>query len=278
MPDIIYFLKCKEGNEKRKEFTQKILDIFKDQIKGKVFIKPNMVSHEEYPNTTNPEILETVIMYLQDHGYEIMCGDGHAVDERSKNVVDTTIKRICKKCGIEYMNLYEKPMKKLKSPRGFRIKMSAIPFQADSIISLPNLKSHPHFHMTGALKMVVGYFTKWERIKMHMKIIKNRWQMIAEANWLLMKQEDSPTHLTIMDAVQPMIHANEFRHGGEPVYAGHLFASNSPTVLDIHGFAFLKEYEPKYAGKTVDYIPYIQYAVDYSLGGPAYDLKEIKLD
>ena len=132
--------------------------------------------------------------------------------------------------------------------------------------------------MTGALKMVVGYFGKSERIKMHLLILKNRWKCIAEANWFLLKQEGAPTHLTIMDAVQPLIHANELRHGGAPIYAGHMFASTSPSVLDLHGFSFLKQYEPCYANKTLNYVPYIQLAIDYGMGGPDYDLKEILLD
>ena len=280
MPELIYFTKFEEGNEKRKEFTLKILDLFDDQIKGKVFIKPNLVSYEEYPTTTNPEILETVITYLQDHGHEITCGDGQAVDVKASAVKNSTMKRICEKYGIEFLNLHKQPMKTFKSPRGFKIKMSVIPFQAESIISLPNLKSHRHMElrMTGALKMVVGYFTKFERIKMHMMIIKNRWKQIAEANWFLMKQEGAPTHLTIMDAVQPLITANELRHGGKPVYAGYMFAGNCPTVLDVHGFNFLKQYEPRYADKTLDYVPYIKYAIEYGLGGPEYELKEIELD
>ena len=47
MPETIYFSKFEEGKEKRKKFTLKILEHFKGQIQGKVFIKPNMVSYEE---------------------------------------------------------------------------------------------------------------------------------------------------------------------------------------------------------------------------------------
>jgi len=277
MPETIYYSKFEEGKEKRKEFTLKILELYKDQIKGKVFIKPNMVSYEDYPTTTHPETLETVITWLQDCGHEIIIGDGQGVDVSSKKVEETTITRLCQKHHLEFLNLYNQPMKKFKSPRGFRLKMSAIPFEAESIISLPNLKSHKHWElrMTGALKMVVGYFSKFERIKMHMIILKSRWKCVAEANWFLMKQEGAPSHLTIMDAIQPMIHANEARHGGEPVYAGHIFASDCPSVLDIHGFNYLKAYEPRYANKTLNYVPYIKYAVEYGLGGPEYELKEI---
>lgn len=275
MTETIYFSK----SSKRKEFTRKILDIFQDQINGKVFIKPNHVSYEEYPTTTHPEILETVITWLQDRGHDITCGDGQGLDVSSKSVQDTTIQRICKAHGIKFLNLYKEPKKKFKSPRGFTIKMSVIPFQADSIISLPILKSHDRIRMTGALKMVVGYFTSFERIKMHMLIVKNRHKMLAEANWFLIKMEGAPSRLTIMDAVQSMTYSNERRHGGKPFDLGYLFASNCPTVLDIHGFNVLKEYEPRYADKEVlDHIKYIKYAIEYGLGGPDYELKEIKFD
>ena len=274
MKETIYYSK----NEKRKDFILKILNLYSDQIKGKVFIKPNMVSWEEYPTTTHPETLETVFTYLQDKGHEITCGDGWGIDVKEKKVESTTIKQICEKYGIKFLNLYKEPMKKFKSPRGFKIKMSSVPFEADSIISLPILKRHDHLRLTGALKMVVGYFSKFERIKMHMIIAKNRWKMIAEANWFLMKQDISPTHLTIMDAIETLIHTNEFRHGGEQVHLGYLMASNCPTILDIYGFDLMKKVEKRYKNYDINLVPYIKWAIKYGIcGSYEYELKEINL-
>jgi uncharacterized protein (DUF362 family) len=275
------------NKEKRIEFVGKVLEIYKDQIKGKVFIKPNLVSYEEYPTTTNLEILEAVITHLQDEGHEIICGDGQGVDVSGKKIEDHGIVKTCEKLGISFYNLYKEPMKIYRTPRGYKIKMSVMPFEADSIISLPNLKSHPNWElrMTGALKMVVGYFSTGTRIRMHMHRFpvvsifgKNCWKMIAEANWLLMKQDSAPSHLTIMDAREPLIHANELRHGGEPVklQPGYLLASNCPVVLDIFGFKLLKEVEPRYVDKDLDYLPYIKYAKEYDLCEDYdYELKEV---
>ncbi|MHA1232513.1 MAG: DUF362 domain-containing protein [Candidatus Helarchaeota archaeon] len=282
MKEIIYYTTKID----RKQFVEKILNLFKDQIKNKVFVKPNQVSYEEFPTTTHPETLEAVFKYLQDKGCEIICGDGQGVDVSNKKVENTTIKQICEKYGIEFKNLYKSPMKKYKTPRGVSIKMSTLPFEVDSIISLPNLKSHPHWelHMTGALKMVVGYFSKIDRIKMHMHaffpFMRSRWKIIAEANWLLMKQESLPLYLTIMDATEPLIHANELRHGGKPVKLepGYLLASKCPVVLDIFGFELLKKVEPRYKDKTIDYVPYIKWAVEYGLGGPEFELNEVKIN
>ncbi|MHA1270545.1 MAG: DUF362 domain-containing protein [Candidatus Helarchaeota archaeon] len=282
MKEIIYYTTKK----KRREFTLKVLDIFKNQIKGKVFVKPNMVSYEEYPTTTHTDYLKTVFEYLLDNGHEVICGDGQGVDVSHKKVENHPIIEVCKKFHVPFYNLYKEPMITLKSPLGFKIKMSKLPFEADSIISLPNLKSHPHIElrMTGALKMVVGYFPSWGRIKMHMHaffpLVESRWRIIAKANWFLMKRDGSPSHLTIMDAMEPLIHANELRHGGKPVKLdpGYLFASNCPVVLDIHGFNLLKNIEPRYKDKDLDYVPYIKWAIKYGICGSEYELEEIKIN
>ncbi|MHA1379764.1 MAG: DUF362 domain-containing protein [Candidatus Helarchaeota archaeon] len=269
MSKIIYQSK----SDKRKEFALKILKSFK--IQDKVFIKPNQVSFEEYPTTTHPDILEAVITYLQDKECEITIGDGAGIDVRSKKVENTTITRLCKKYGIQFLNLLKEPMKSFKSPRGYKVKMSAVPFNADVIISLPILKYHPHFRMTGALKMVIGYLSRFERIKLHMKVVKNPWKLIAEANWFLVNQDKPRLHLVILDAIKTMTKANEFRHGGKEADLGYLLASDCLPVLDIYGFNLLKNIEPHYKNKDTDYLPYIKYAIEYGLGGPEYELKEI---
>jgi len=281
MKEIIYYT----NNIKRKEFVFKILDIFKNFICDRVFIKPNQVSYEDYPTTTHPETIESVILYLKENGHKILCGDGQGVDVKDNAVENTKIRKICKKHGIEFINLYHYSMKTYKSIRGFKIKMSTIPFEVDTVISLPNLKSHPHWelHMTGALKMVVGYFSRWERIKLHMHaflpIVRSRWKTIAEANWILFKSEGSPNHIIIMDAVKPLIHANELRHGGRPVELkpGYLLASSCPIVLDIFGFNLLKNIEPRYKNRDLNYVGYIKWAINYGVCGSEYELKVIKL-
>jgi len=271
--EIIYYTK----SDKRKEFTKKILEIYKDKIGKKVFIKPNHVSWEEYPATTHPDMLRTVITWLQNNGREITIGDGHGVDVKSKKVQDTTIRKICKEFGLEFLDLYKNPKKIYKTPRGRKVKLSKIPFESDSIISLPILKTHPHWHchMTGALKMVVGYMGTWERMVLHMLVFKNRWKTIAEANWILMNEGKKRDIITIMDAFKTLIHANEFRHGGEEVELGYLLASNCPVVLDIHGFNLLKEVEPRYKDKDLDYVPYIKYAKEYGICDGEFELKEV---
>ncbi|MHA1379763.1 MAG: DUF362 domain-containing protein [Candidatus Helarchaeota archaeon] len=274
MTEKIYYSK----SDKRKEFTLKILKLFSNRIKGTVLIHPNHVSYERYPTTTHPDTLEAVIKYLKDNDYEIICGDAHAIDLSKKSLKETIIMKICRNYGIEFKNLYELPMKEFISPRGFKLKMSETPFRADTIISLPVLKTHSDFYLTGALKMAVGFFSGKDRITMHMKNSEYRWKILAEANYFLLNENTSKI-LTIMDAFKTMIGANEFRHGGKEEDLGYLLASNNPINLDIHGFSLLKKQKivPKYSGKNIDYIGYIRKLIKYGIPNSDYELKEIRL-
>ena len=79
--------------------------------------------------------------------------------------------------------------------------------------------------------------------------------------------------------MEPLIHANELRHGGRPIKLdpGYLLASNNPVILDIFGFKILKEIEPRYKDKDITYVPYIKYSIDHKIGGSEYELKEVEL-
>jgi uncharacterized protein (DUF362 family) len=179
----------------RKDFVTKTIKIFKTQIDqaSSIFIKPNIVSSETYPTTTHPQILDTLLDHLSEK--EIIVGDGHAVDTGyTKNIIENSpLKEICSHHNIELVNLYNKKMKKWKSPRGYTIKVSTLPLECDYVISLPVLKAHKQCGLSGALKNQFGYLSKLDRILMHTKI-KNIHKGIAEVNL------GCPTNLFIVDA------------------------------------------------------------------------------
>jgi uncharacterized protein (DUF362 family) len=52
----IYFTK----NLDRKRFVASVISKFRNDIKGKVLIKVNLVSYNPYPTTTHPEMIEAV--------------------------------------------------------------------------------------------------------------------------------------------------------------------------------------------------------------------------
>ena len=250
----------------RSKFVELIIKEYKQIIKGRIFIKPNIVSHEPYPTTTNLELFEAVLKSLD--GYEIVVGDASAVDCIRFNVKKSEINKICKKYDVPLVDLYSKRMKVMKTENGYKFNISQVPLQFDTIISLPVLKVHKLCQMTGALKCAFGYLSKAERIKMHTRI-KNIFKGIAELNTIV-----KPT-LTIMDAIETLSNTNEVRHGGKHANLDILLASDDPVSLDIYGLKLLQKIEPKLANKNPRDIKQIKYALDLGIGNEDYELIEM---
>lgn len=250
----------------RKRFVKLVLDHFKEELRGRIFIKPNIVSHEPYPTTTNLELLDAVLNNLKD--YEIGVGDAAAVDLPNFNVRNSQIAEICDKYNIKLIDLYD-DMKKVKTGDGFEFKVAQVPLEYDSIISLPVLKVHvaPNIKITGALKNSFGYLSKGERIKCHGKS-KDINRVIAELNTIFKP-------ITIMDGITSLIKANEVRHGGKKHDLGILLAGTDPVALDSYGLKLLQAFDRKLKDKEPEDIKQIKYASDLGIGETFYELIEL---
>ncbi|MFX0004629.1 MAG: DUF362 domain-containing protein [Candidatus Hermodarchaeota archaeon] len=262
---IIYYT----DNPDRKRFVTSLLSRFINKIEGKVLIKVNLVSYNPYPTTTHPEMIEAVYNQIKSNASEIICGDGHGLDVPTKKVENHPIIEKCKELGISFINFYEHSFKKIKTSRGFTLKVSEIPFQQDYIISLPILKDHLIVTLTNALKDKFGYLSKTERLKMHAKV-KSIYKGIAELNTVL------KSNLIICDALKVLVKAQEFRHGGEEKNLGYIFAGTDPVALDYYGYKLLHPISIKM--KNIEdplQIKYIKYALDYNVGSKDYNLEEI---
>ena len=271
--NLVYFAKTNQ----RKKFVTEILDIFKNQLQGKILIKPNLVSYNEYPTTTHIETLETVIQFLEHLQTNIFVGDGYSFDLFKRKMKNTPIKNLCEKLNVPFIDFYEEKMEDLTTERNYVVKMSNVPFNAfDCIISLPVLKFHPVCTMTGALKNVVGYFDRKLRVEMHTGG-NDVDKLIAEANWLLYKDKGPKFHLTIMDAIKTMMLFNELRFGGEPYDLGYMIAGTNPVALDIFGFKLLKEHTPAYPDKELNDVKHLLYSIEYGLGTTDYETQELNI-
>jgi len=253
----------------RRDFVTKILNMFQAQLENakRIFIKPNIVSSEPYPTTTHSETLDTLLSLLSNH--DVVVGDGPAVDAGRSNEVlrNTPLRQVCEKHNINLTNLYSGPMKTVKSNRGYTVKVSAIPFSCDYVISLPVLKVHNTCGLSGALKNQFGYLSKLDRILMHTKL-KNIQKGIAETNTAV------HTNLFIVDAVQTMTKAQECRHGGCPTQLGAMIAGTDPVSLDHFGLNLLQKIEPEIKEKKPN-MKYIDYATEYGVGNTDYEIHKI---
>jgi uncharacterized protein (DUF362 family) len=254
----------------RIEFTSKILSEYEFELKKakKVFVKPNIVSYESYPTTTHPEILKTILKRLSNH--EVIVGDAPAFDAGRSNkiIANSPLKEISENYGAKYVNLYSDNMKTIKSPRGYKLKVSTLPLSCDYVISIPILKSHFMVGLSGALKNQFGYLSKQDRLLMHAKI-KNLDKGIAEVNAAI------PTNLFIVDAVETMITAQERRHGGHTSKLGYMMAGNDPVALDYFGLQILKKVEPQIEDMKQKCLLYIKYSESIGLGTKEYKIIEV---
>lgn len=290
MAEIYYSRACD-----RKAFVRKVLEIFQGELVGKrkIFCKPNLVSHEGYPTTTHPDMVEALAEGLA--GREIILGDAAAVDLPDPHLVlnQHELGQVCRKWGVSWVDLYQTVQVERKSPRGYSLQLSSLPFACDYVISLPVLKVHFICDLTGALKNQFGYLSPGERLRMHynpefpeemregflllaeglgVKLpleAKDLHQGIAEVNAV------APPHLFIMDGVRTLLEANEKRHGGREAELGILLAGTDPVSLDCYGMKMLQSVEPRLRGMAPEEIGYLRLAMEYGLGSPDYELVEI---
>jgi uncharacterized protein (DUF362 family) len=250
----------------QKEFVTKTIGMYKQQLDRvhKIFIKPNIVSFESYPTTTHPKTLDALLTLLSDKN--IIVGDGHAVDTGiTKNILkNSPLKKICINHNVELINLYQKKMEKITSTRGYTIKTSTLPNECDYVISLPVLKAHKQCGISGALKNQFGYLSKLDRIFMHAKI-KDIHKGIAEVNLT------NKTNLFIVDAIETLTEAQEFRHGGCKAKLNTMIAGTDPVALDTFGHELLKKIDPTIRKN----IKHINYAQQYGVGKKDYKIKRI---
>jgi uncharacterized protein (DUF362 family) len=254
------------------DFVSTALNLFKDKIKAvkSVFVKPNLVSSEPYPTTTDPLVLDAVLSYLSD--YDVAVGDGPAFDSiwdrKGNNIIrDHPLVRVCEKHGIEFMNLNKRKYARVKTNSNI-LSMSAVPSSYDLKISLPVLKSHSVCGLTGAIKNHFGLLKISDRMAMHAKKIDVH-KGIAEIS--LKDKFD----IFIVDAVETLIYAQEVRHGGEHAYLGYMLAGVDPVSIDCAGFELLTMVDPQLRDMNVEDIAHIKYAALFGVGSMDYTLTEV---
>jgi len=265
---IVY--RSKTGD--RKAFVTYVLRELASKIEAAqtVFVKVNLVSSEPCPTTTHPDTLEAVLEFLRDK--EVVVGDAPAIDALGTDriVQNSALKRVCDARGVPFVNLYSTIARKAKSPRGYRFTFYTLPMEKDLVISLPVLKSHNVCRMSGALKNQFGYLPRKERLVMHMGA-KDIHKGIAELNVA------AKPSLSIVDAVQTLVCAQEARHGGQPADLGYMLAGTDPVALDCLGLQILQEVEPRLAGASPQDVPHLRYAIEYGVGSPQFEVREITL-
>jgi len=142
----------------------KILDIlnWRSLLKGKkVFVKVNLISSEFVPGQcTSPLVLDALFGELSKYGYDITFGDADlaAAHQCNKAAKVWGHLKLADKYGAKFQNLSEDEIKKMKiGGKVFKeLDIARTVIEADSIISVPVLKTHCLTELTCALKHFWG--------------------------------------------------------------------------------------------------------------------------
>ncbi|MGZ4951654.1 MAG: DUF362 domain-containing protein [Halobacteriota archaeon] len=213
-------IKEKTDGATKYDLVVRALDQFSDKIASakSIFIKPNLVSKEPYPTTTDPQLLGTILDSLSGHA--VIVGDGPAFDaplnaffnRRTRGVTTNhPLKRVCDQRGVTFANLNKGPFENRRSDRGFNISLSTVPQSFDLKISLPVLKTHAFCTLTGAVKNQFGLVKPIERVSLHASGM-NLHKSIAEAAAL------APFDIFIVDVAETLVNAQELRYGGRKAH------------------------------------------------------------
>ncbi|MGZ4929170.1 MAG: DUF362 domain-containing protein [Halobacteriota archaeon] len=236
----------------------------------KVFVKPNVVSNEPYPTTTDPQVLDTVLTYLSRHN--VVVGDGPAYDYSWRGKAGTVsrehpIRSVCDDHGVDWINLNQREHAKRELHYGLTLPLSSIPDSFDVKISLPVLKRHITCTVTGAVKNQFGLLDLSARSAMHRGAPDIHKGIAAIA-------AGERFNLFILDAVETLLAAEEVRHGGKKAFLGYMLAGTDPVALDSAGFDLLKWRDRSVTEKSAQGISHLAYAADCGVGSLEYSLVE----
>lgn len=153
--------------------------------KGKtVFLKINLVDYrKDLPVCTDPAVVHAAIELLKDAGArEIKVGDGPALARNTEDIARLTgIAAVCKKAGVELLDLNIDDLDTVKNPLQFtgvpEFLFPSSVLKTDLLISVPKLKMHHWALMTCSMKnmfgVVPGRKYGWPKNILHIKGINS---------------------------------------------------------------------------------------------------------
>lgn len=201
-------------------------------VHGKnLVLKVNVVWDKIYPScTTTPMVIEGVLQTIRaskrvkPKTITIVDTDTAAIVRADLSFKIQGIENMAKKYGATVVNLSQTEFKSVLFPKALvlhKLKISKVLLEADTIITMPVLKTHSYSDMTGALKNQWGCIHDL-RHNFHMVLH----QAIADVNNFFKKK----ITLALMDGLFGM--EGQGPKTGNPRKVGYIFASPDRVSLD----------------------------------------------
>ena len=200
----------------------------------KILLKPNLLASEsaEKSVTTHPIVFEAIISILQEikenkNIKKISYGDSPGIGKGISVAQKSGISEVAEKLNIEYAD-FDEPIG-VSFNEGIKEKSFTIAkpiLEADTIISLPKLKSHALTIMTGAVKNQFGCIPGFRKAEYHLKLpdFDDFSTMLLDLNKLINPK------LYIMDGIMAM--EGNGPRSGNPKKLNVLLLSSDAIALD----------------------------------------------
>ena len=200
----------------------------------KILLKPNLLASEsaEKSVTTHPVVFEAIISILQEikenkNIKKISYGDSPGIGKGISVAQKSGINEVAEKLNIEYAD-FDEPVG-VSFNEGIKEKSFTIAkpiLEADTIISLPKLKSHALTIMTGAVKNQFGCIPGFRKAEYHLKLpdFDDFSTMLLDLNKLINPK------LYIMDGIMAM--EGNGPRSGNPKKLNVLLLSSDAIALD----------------------------------------------
>jgi uncharacterized protein (DUF362 family) len=257
------------GGENIKEVVREAVSLIggleKMDVKGKsILVKPNVVTGDPNPTTTNPEVLKAVVELLYREGAErVIVGDMSALLTLStaRNMRRTGLTRAAKEAGAEvvYFEDYDWVEVELSDTRYIqKVYVSEWIYKADRVINLPVIKTHKYAAYSICFKNFIGATHLKQRPYF---IDRSHWEeIISEIN-----QAYTP-HLNIIDGTTSMVEGGPRK--GTEARTNIILASGDRIAADVVGLGIIKSFNkwPKVVDKGVWEQRQIKTALGLGLG------------
>lgn len=204
----------------------------------KVLVKPNVVSGNPSPATTNPEVVRAVVKLLKEAGAKkVYVGDMSALLAlpTKRNMERSGILQAAQEAGAEALFFEDHGWVKVDLPQGKYIQEAYVSewiYKVDRIINLPVIKTHRSATYTITMKNFIGATHGRQRPYL---IDPSHWEeIVAEFNLAYQP------HLNLVDGTKVMVSGGPW--SGDEEKAGLILASGDRIATDIIGLSLIKHY------------------------------------
>ena len=245
------YIKC---GTNYKEMTKELLSVcglshqIKDR-KSRIAIKPNLVSPSEasFGATTHPEIVEGIIEYLKEEGFErIVMMEGSWVGDRTADAYELCgYRELSQRFQVPFIDT-QKEKSFFRDCGGMKLELCACVKDIDFLINVPVLKGHCQTKITCALKNLKGLIPNKEKRRFHSMGLHKPIAHLAAG----IRQD-----FIVVDNICGDL---DFEDGGNPVVMNRILAGRDPVLMDAY-VCHMMHYE-------VSQVPYVKLAQELGVG------------